>query len=168
VPAFAGKDADALVGDDLSAFAFESERDRGNGASGASPAHAARVRVSSSATDRRARPLAVPNPDADLCERKGRTGKFLNGIIIARSSFAETQWDVARLRSAHIDIGAEDRRMSLEIACLDTMSALRQFNRPDGRTCSDLHAIDIHIAEGTHANAYECFTGCTDGGLPTR
>src|SRR6185312_382382 len=95
-PVFAGKDADALVGDDSSAFAFESERDRGNGASGASPPHATRVRLSSNATDRRASRLAALNPRADLYGCRGRAGKFVNGIFIARSSFVETQWDVAR------------------------------------------------------------------------
>jgi hypothetical protein len=164
---FADEDADALVGDDSSAFAFESERDLGNGASGASPPHAARVRISSNATVGRAGRFAALNPGADPYGRRGPEGKFVNGIIIARSSFAETQRDVARLRSAHIDIGAEDRRMSLEIARLDTMPALRQFNRSRGRTCADLHSIDIHIAEGTHANAHERFTRSADGGLPT-
>src|SRR6478672_9300842 len=100
-PVFADEDADALVGDDSSIFAFESERDRGNGASGASPPHAARVRISSNAMDRRARPLAVLNPDVDLCRRQWCTAKFVNGIVIARSSFAETQRDIARLRSTH-------------------------------------------------------------------
>src|SRR6185312_9810097 len=83
-PVFAGKDADALVGDDSSAFACESERDRGNGASGASPPHAARVRTSSNATDGRTSRITAPNPGADPYGGRGRAGKFFNGIIIAR------------------------------------------------------------------------------------